>query len=449
VYGFELVRQKLKKRGGALAFVVPALIAAALLLEQVNFLPTHRISRREESIRFSKLSPPPKQCAEFYISNWSRSYSETGRRQTDAMLVAQQYGIATLNGYSSWLPPGWPLLTIQADVAQKANEWATSKGISSGLCSLDIFRGIWRPVAVGENVQLPRVPRPVEGKIANGGFEDGLDPWAPYMNVVFKLSTDHAHSGSQSLAQVEGAGSDLQDVSGLRPGQRYTIAAWVAASPGATASAYMGIYDPGAAAATLSNPVHPGVNWQLLSETVIVSQTGALRIHLFRGEGTGTIYWDDVSVYPEPLAGELANAGFEDGPVAWKPYMNMALNLSTDHAHSGSQSLAQVEGVGSDFADVSGLKPGERYTVSAWVAASPRTTASAYLGIWDPGLSVAKFSKRLHPGTNWQQLSQSVTVSNAGTLRIHLFRGQGRGTIYWDDIAISHEGGSNEAEARK
>jgi hypothetical protein len=56
---------------------------------------------------------------------------------------------------------------------------------------------------------------------------------------------------------------------------------------------------------------------------------------------------------------------------------------------------------------------------------------------------VATFSQGLHPGAQWQQLSDSITLGRATTtLRIHLFRTEGSGTIYWDDLKIEPDNGS-------
>jgi hypothetical protein len=36
----------------------------------------------------------------------------------------------------------------------------------------------------------------------------------------------------------------------------------------------------------------------------------------------------------------------------------------------------------------------------------------------------------------WHTISQEVTASSSGTLRIHLFRLQGTGTVHWDDVHV-------------
>ncbi len=96
-------------------------------------------------------------------------------------------------------------------------------------------------------------------------------------------------------------------------------------------------------------------------------------------------------------------------------------------------------GLGSVYQDVTSLEPGATYTVSAWVSASSGATAPAQLTIYDPSANVASSSPFVTVGQGWQNISQSFTAGREGTARLHLLRGPGSGTIYWDDIHISRE----------
>jgi hypothetical protein len=134
--------------------------------------------------------------------------------------------------------------------------------------------------------------------IGNSGFENGgLDPWLPFHEVRESVTLVQAHTGTRSLAQTTGAGSVYQDVSGLNPGATYTVTAWVKASPGATATAQIATFAFGASAPTFSRMLTARPDWQLLSQSFTVGPQGAVRIHLFRNQGSGTIYWDDVGIY--------------------------------------------------------------------------------------------------------------------------------------------------------
>jgi hypothetical protein len=122
------------------------LLVAAMLIEQVNLMPTHLISRAAESHKFAKISSPPKTCSEFYLTNEGNQRLERLISQTDAMLVADDFGVPTINGYSGWFPNGWNFLNApNSTIAQEARNWAVEHRLS-GLCALDISSGQWQQV---------------------------------------------------------------------------------------------------------------------------------------------------------------------------------------------------------------------------------------------------------------------------------------------------------------
>lgn len=136
-----------------------------------------------------------------------------------------------------------------------------------------------------------------EVDMANAGFESGaLAPWATYLAVQANISSERAHTGKFSLAEDSASGSEYQDVKGLQGGANYTVSAWVSGDVGSTATAQIAVFDHGANVATFSPVVTPKPEWILVKHTVKVSSMGMLRVHLFRNEGTGKIFWDDVQV---------------------------------------------------------------------------------------------------------------------------------------------------------
>ena len=139
----------------------------------------------------------------------------------------------------------------------------------------------------------------LENAVANAGFEDGdLSPWSPVWEVGASVSSTRAHGGSHSLAE-SGLGSVYQDVTGLEPGATYTASVWVSGSPGATAQAQLTIYDPSDNGSTASPFVSVGADWRNLSRSFTAGRDGTVRLHLLRGPGSGTIYWDDVHISRE------------------------------------------------------------------------------------------------------------------------------------------------------
>jgi arabinogalactan endo-1,4-beta-galactosidase len=135
----------------------------------------------------------------------------------------------------------------------------------------------------------------VENAVANPGFEDGdTSPWSTN-GAKAAVSTVTAHSGKYSVAET-GAGTVYQDINGLEPGATYTLFAWVSGTPGDRTTAQIIIYNPSDNTSASSTPVLSNPGWQLLSRSFTVGREGAIRIHLARGPGDGTVYWDDVHI---------------------------------------------------------------------------------------------------------------------------------------------------------
>lgn len=145
------------------------------------------------------------------------------------------------------------------------------------------------------------VAEQLQHAIADPGFEDNdLSAWTSFQNVRASISSERAHGGRTSLSEGGGDGSVYQDVSGLEPGRTYAITAWFSGEPNATATGQIAVYDPGANLATFSAPAVPGQSWQLVTHSVTVKAAGStLRIHLFRSQGSGKVFWDDVRIYRE------------------------------------------------------------------------------------------------------------------------------------------------------
>ena len=139
----------------------------------------------------------------------------------------------------------------------------------------------------------------------------------------------------------------------------------------------------------------------------------------------------------EQLKDAIVDPGFEDRDLsAWARWLEVKATVSHDHPHSGTDSLAESGDAGSVYQDVTGLEAGHTYTVSAWVSALSGGTATAQIAVYDPTANVATFSALADPTPEWHLVEDSVAVSAPGTLRIHLFRNKGTGTIFWDDVRI-------------
>jgi hypothetical protein len=134
----------------------------------------------------------------------------------------------------------------------------------------------------------------------------------------------------------------------------------------------------------------------------------------------------------------IPNPGFESGALApWATFQSVQAAVGTSPTHSGKFSLSEASGKGSVYADVKGLKPGLTYIVSAWVCASEDATATAQIAVFDPSTNIAGYADPVSPGTAWTQVRYAFKIGSGETARIHLFRNEGSGTLFWDDIEVS------------
>jgi len=77
----------------------------------------------------------------------------------------------------------------------------------------------------------------------------------------------------------DGNGSMHPEIKGLKAGKTYVVSAWVLRCQ-----------------VQRRPPLHATPEWQLLKRSKVISPSLTLRLYLFRKGGSGSIYWEDVSV---------------------------------------------------------------------------------------------------------------------------------------------------------
>jgi hypothetical protein len=122
-----------------------AMVGVALgicLAEQLNlYIPTV-LRRTSEYSHFVHVGNAPRDCQSFYVA-YEPEYLPY-EIQVDAMLVALEQKLPTINGYSGNWPPGWNFYQT-ADPSYEVSllNWAAQKGVTVGVCRLDVIRGVW------------------------------------------------------------------------------------------------------------------------------------------------------------------------------------------------------------------------------------------------------------------------------------------------------------------
>jgi hypothetical protein len=178
----------------------------------------------------------------------------------------------------------------------------------------------------------------------------------------------------------------------------------------------------------------PAAGWQPVTLLYTADATGSVRIHLVRQDGGGTVYWDDVSVTEAP-----GNPGFEAGTLdSWAVYSpQTGFDARTAATHrSGTVGLAESGVFGITYQDVPGLTPNKTYAIRAYVSWSAGATAKAELSVHNT--AGGNFSQKImSPTAGWQPVTLLYTADATGSVRIHLVRQDGGGTVYWDDVSVT------------
>ncbi|MBD0270604.1 MAG: hypothetical protein ICV73_01620 [Acetobacteraceae bacterium] len=130
-------------------------LAALLLLEQANGYAPLFLDRPLELSRLRAVPPPPAECRAFWVSaartesRFGEAVDDPYNHNTEAMLIASVLRLPTVNGISTFNPPGWPAgWPGQGGYEAGVAAWAERHGLT-GLCALDLQRMTWRPPAGG------------------------------------------------------------------------------------------------------------------------------------------------------------------------------------------------------------------------------------------------------------------------------------------------------------
>ncbi|MCR0985648.1 glycosyltransferase family protein [Roseomonas populi] len=124
------------------------LLGVLLVVEQVGTSPGVN-SRAEELARIAAPRPPA-ECRAFYVTKarGQDSGSDLMKRyphNVEAMLIAELRSIPTINGYSTFNPPGWDFEDpLRPDYLDRVRAYAQARGIQ-GLCQLDLETLQWSP----------------------------------------------------------------------------------------------------------------------------------------------------------------------------------------------------------------------------------------------------------------------------------------------------------------
>lgn len=138
-------RSRVKRGTGVAVFCVLCLL---IVVEQFNSGSLANYSKQEEENMLAGISPPPQQARVFALlpARGLQSTQLPYQAQVDAMIIAQKYGLYTINGYSGQFPPGWGGISA---IEKPSYMWALDRWIQDyklegdQLYLLDRQTGAW------------------------------------------------------------------------------------------------------------------------------------------------------------------------------------------------------------------------------------------------------------------------------------------------------------------
>jgi hypothetical protein len=104
-YATGHIQSFVKRRAWVLVAV--AVFSLLLVIEQFNTGSLAHYSKEQQRNMLANISHPPQQAKVFALLLAEGLKKLPYEAQIDAMIIAQKYGLLTINGYSGQLPPGW------------------------------------------------------------------------------------------------------------------------------------------------------------------------------------------------------------------------------------------------------------------------------------------------------------------------------------------------------
>jgi hypothetical protein len=137
-------------------------VAVLMVAEQVNSYDIGRMNRFDENAYLSRLGAAPADCRQFFALTPRRPEVPV-IGEVDAMMLAAERGVATVNGYSGWQPPGWNLDDFGPGYEARVAHYAMRENLLDGMCTADLGSGRWLDVRATRGLLAERLALPADG----------------------------------------------------------------------------------------------------------------------------------------------------------------------------------------------------------------------------------------------------------------------------------------------
>ncbi|MGH7212462.1 MAG: hypothetical protein ACREF1_13490, partial [Acetobacteraceae bacterium] len=135
-------RGAIRRRGVML--VAFGLLAFAAMLESLWDTPPNGVSATRETALVAGLPAPPATCRVFGLAPQSPGARRWWELQSDALMFSLHWRLPTVNGNSSWTPPGWGLPQPESPhYAAALAEWVHGHRLAPIFCAFRADQRRW------------------------------------------------------------------------------------------------------------------------------------------------------------------------------------------------------------------------------------------------------------------------------------------------------------------
>ena len=148
--GLQAAGQTVPAQRGNRGALLTAGLACFMLVEQLNLWRIPQLDREVELAWMHSVALPPAMCRAFFVGKGRPADPRLGQRLTDlvehdidAMLLAEWIRLPTINGFATFLPAGWNLLSIdRPDYVTRIDAYGRDHHIET-LCGVNLRTGEW------------------------------------------------------------------------------------------------------------------------------------------------------------------------------------------------------------------------------------------------------------------------------------------------------------------
>jgi hypothetical protein len=123
------------------------LVASAMTAEQYNIGRNAGLDRTTELAQLAAVPTPPSYCRAFFLTIPKDHPPAAYIPSIEAMLLSQEKGVPTVNGFSGQFPAGYGSVADPGspDYERGVQNWIAVNGIAAGMCDLRTSTGTWSP----------------------------------------------------------------------------------------------------------------------------------------------------------------------------------------------------------------------------------------------------------------------------------------------------------------